>query len=271
MTQPKGFEEPGSEGKVCHLLKSLYGLKQAPRIWYERIWTYLVAAGFETSRASPCVFKMKEKQVHLLVYVDDILIIGKNDKEITEAKTIISKLYEVKDMGIARYFLGVGVHRDQDGGIRLSQQSYITRMCDKFYLTDAKPVTSPIDAGQMCKLRSNEPATAEESINVTKLPYRELIGGLMFVATRTRPDMASAVGILARRVADPREIDWQAAKRVLRYLKGTASLALTFPSSGDVNLTTYADADYATSSDRKSVSGVVILLGGNAVIDWISQ
>jgi Reverse transcriptase (RNA-dependent DNA polymerase) len=46
MTQPKGFEEPVSEDKVCHLLKSLYGLKQAPRIWYERIWTDLVAAGF---------------------------------------------------------------------------------------------------------------------------------------------------------------------------------------------------------------------------------
>jgi hypothetical protein len=41
-------------------------------------------------------------------------------------------------------------------------------MCDKFYLTDAKPVTSPVDAGQMCKLRSKEPATAEEFINVIK-------------------------------------------------------------------------------------------------------
>jgi hypothetical protein len=69
--------------------------------------------------------------------------------------------------------------------------------------------------------------------------------------------LAAAVGILAWRVADPREIDWQAAKRVLRYLKGTASLVLTFPSRGDASLTTYADADYATSSDRKSVSGVV--------------
>jgi Reverse transcriptase (RNA-dependent DNA polymerase) len=200
-----------------------------------------------------------------------ILIIGKKDKEITEATTILSKLYEVKVMGIARYFLGVGVHRDQDGGIGLSRQSYITRMCDKFYLTDAKPVTSPIDAGQMCNLRSTEPATAEEFINVTIVPYRELNGGLLFVATRTRPDVAAAEGILARRIADPREIDWQAAKRVLRYLKGTASLALTFLSSGDVNVTMYADADYATSSDRKSVSGVEILLGDNAVTDWISQ
>jgi Reverse transcriptase (RNA-dependent DNA polymerase) len=90
MTQPKGFEEPGSEDKVCHLLKSLYRLKQAPRIWYEKTWTDLVAAGFETSRACPCEFKMKEKNVYLLVYVDDILIIGKNDKEITEAKIILS-------------------------------------------------------------------------------------------------------------------------------------------------------------------------------------
>jgi hypothetical protein len=124
------------------------------------------------------------------------------------------------------------VHRDLDGSISLSQHSFITRMCDKFYLTDAKPVSSPFDAGQMSKLRSKQQATAEEFINVTKVPYRELIGGLLFVATRTRPDVAAAVGILARRLADPREIDWQAAKRVLRYLKGTASLALTFPFKG---------------------------------------
>jgi hypothetical protein len=162
----------------------------------------------------------------------------------------------VKDTRIAQYFLGVGLHRAQDGGISWRQQLYIPRMCDKFYLTDAKPVTSPIDAGQMCKLRSKEPATAEEFIHETKVPYRELIGGIMLVATRTRPDVAAAVGILARRVADPREIDWQAAKRVLWYLKGMASLALTFPSSGDVNLTTYAGADYETSSDRTSLSGV---------------
>jgi Reverse transcriptase (RNA-dependent DNA polymerase) len=141
MTQPKGFEEPGSEDKVCHLLKSLYGLKQAPRIWYEKIWTdnffsfiYRVAAGFETPRACPYVFKMKEKQVYLLVYIDDILVFGKNDSERTEAKQIHSKLYKVNDMGIQRYILGVGVHRDQDGSMSLSKQTYITRVCEKFYL-----------------------------------------------------------------------------------------------------------------------------------------
>jgi Reverse transcriptase (RNA-dependent DNA polymerase) len=116
------------------------------------------------------------------VYVADILVIGKNNCEINEAKQILSKLHEVKDMGVARYyFLGVGVHRDQDGSISLSQQSYITHMCDKFYLADAKPVTSPFDAGQMSKLRSKEPATAEDFTYVTKEPYRELIGGLLFV------------------------------------------------------------------------------------------
>jgi hypothetical protein len=74
------------------------------RIWYEKIRTDLVAAGFETSRACPCVFEIKEKQVYLLVYVDDILVIGKNNSDITETKQILSKLYELKDMGIARYF-----------------------------------------------------------------------------------------------------------------------------------------------------------------------
>jgi hypothetical protein len=136
---------------------------------------------------------------------------------------------------------------------------------------DAKPVMSPTEMGQLSKLRSGESSTAAESIDMTKVPYRELIGGLLFLSTRTRPDIAVAVRIVARRVSDPRQVDWIAAKRILRYLKGTGSFQLSFPAEGEVELNTYADADYATSADRKSISGNVLMIGNNDVVGWTSQ
>jgi hypothetical protein len=75
---------------------------------------------------------------------------------------------------------------------------------------------------------------------------------------------------VARRVSDPRQVDWIAAKRMLRYRKGTGSCQLKFP-AGEVEVSTIADADYATSVDRKSISGNVLMIGNNAVVGWTSQ
>jgi hypothetical protein len=144
-------------------------------------------------------------------------------------------------------------------------------MCEKYKMSDAKPVITPTDMGILSKLRSGEPSTAEESIDMAKVPYREMIGRLLFLSTRTRPDIAVAVGIVARRVSDPRQVDWIASKRILRYLKGTASFQLRFSAEGEVELTTYADADDATSADRKSISGNALMIGNNALIGWTSQ
>jgi hypothetical protein len=84
------------------------------------------------------------------------------------------------------------------------------------------------------------------------MPFRELIGGL-FLSTRTRPDIIVAVGIVGRRVADPRQVDRIAAKRIPRYLKCTGSFQLRLPAEREVEFSTYAEADYVTSADRKSI------------------
>jgi Reverse transcriptase (RNA-dependent DNA polymerase) len=141
--------------------------------------------------------KMKGKNLYLLIYVDAIFVIGPDEKEIAQAKKILSELYEVKDIGVAKYFLGVEIHQDDDGSMRLSQTSYVNKLCDRYKMGvgDAKPVISPTELGQLSKLRSKEPSTAAESIDMTMMPYRELIGKSLFLSTRTRPDIAVAVGI----------------------------------------------------------------------------
>ena len=110
----------------------------------------------------------------------------------------------------------------------------------------------------------------ERATECDNKPYRELIGGLMYLATTTRPDIAHAVSVLSQFNDYHNEEHWLAAKRVLRYLKGTKDVGLVFGASEDL-LTGYADADYANDvTDRKSYTGYVFSLGGTA-ISWESR
>ena len=107
-------------------------------------------------------------------------------------------------------------------------------------------------------------------------PYRALVGSLLYVAMWTRPDISFAVSQVARFQQDPSENHWHAAKHILRYLKGTRDLGLTFRASanGDVragHLRGYVDASWGEDpSTRKSQSGFVFTLG-NAAIAWKSK
>jgi Reverse transcriptase (RNA-dependent DNA polymerase) len=125
------------------------------------LWADLISKGFEVSKSSPCLFKRRGKKLYLLIYVGDILVIGPDEKEIAQAKKILSELYEVKSIGVAKYFLGFAIHQDDDDSMSLNQPSYIKRTCDRYKMGDAKPVISPTEMGQSSKLRSGEPSTAE--------------------------------------------------------------------------------------------------------------
>lgn len=133
------------------------------------------------SKTAPCVFVNKEKDIYLLIYVDDILIAGKEEKNIVAAKKEIAAVYDVKDLGELSYFLGTGVRRYEDGSFAINQNSYIDSICDRFSMSDARPVASPVEIGQLSQLRSLEPNTAQENCDMKGTPYRELIGGLLFV------------------------------------------------------------------------------------------
>ncbi len=98
----------------------------------------------------------------------------------------------------------------------------------------------------------------------------ELVGSLMYASTAGRPDIAQMVSELGRHMANPNQEHMNAAKRVLKYLKGTKALRLTYYSSDSSILSAYVDADFASdTTDRKSRTGFLILLG-RSVIDWRS-
>lgn len=120
VVQPTGFEE--DKELVCRLQKALYGLKQSPRYWYETLRTFLLTAGFISLESDHCVFAGYDGNVLILVYVDDLLIIGPSKASVQTVKDVLNKQFAMKDLGPVGHFLGIRVSRNRDeGSIKLNQ------------------------------------------------------------------------------------------------------------------------------------------------------
>ncbi|XP_041446831.1 secreted RxLR effector protein 161-like [Xenopus laevis] len=131
-------------------------------------------------------------------------------------------------------------------------------------MTEAKGASTPIDTAYPRLEGEDDLLTSNEE-------YRQAVGALLYIATTTRPDIAVAMSLLCRRVDKPRQRDWNAIKRVMRYLKHTKDLCLKLSANDDLNLTGYVDSDWAGDhSTRKSTSGYLFKLG-NSPISWSSK
>ncbi|GAA0151146.1 transmembrane signal receptor [Lithospermum erythrorhizon] len=146
MEQPEGFVVEGKEHMVSRLKKCLYGLKQAPRQWYKKFEMFMVEYSFGRTATDPCVF-IKEVSsgdfIVLLLYVDDMLIVGKNIGTINELKRRLSTAFEMKDLGRAKNILGMEDRKQQI--LWLSQKKYILKVFTRFNMESSKPVSCPLD------------------------------------------------------------------------------------------------------------------------------
>ncbi|KAJ9506107.1 hypothetical protein QJQ45_016595 [Haematococcus lacustris] len=257
--QPEGFEE-GSQNTVCRLQKALYG--QAPRAWHAKLKYELENMGFVASESDPALFMLPRSTgtVYLLVYVDDCLLCTeKGDFESLDfVKKRLSSVFGIKDLGQTRWFLGMQISRDRSQGtLQLDQQQYIKELLSTYSMTEAHSKAVPMAPGTKLVKEGDALDTAHHS-------YSALVGSLLYLSCCTRPDIAYAVGALARHMAAPTQQHWAAAKAVLSYLKGTASQGLVF--GGNDSLQGYCDADYAGDKDTaRSTTGYVFTLHGAAI------
>ena len=108
--QPQGFENNDRKTHVCRLKKALYGLKQAPIAWYGRIDGFIMSLGFTKSKENSNLYYKIEDDgiIILLLYVDDLLLTGE-DNPIIECKKNLVAEFEMKDLGMMHYFLGLEV------------------------------------------------------------------------------------------------------------------------------------------------------------------
>ncbi|CAI7812733.1 unnamed protein product [Closterium sp. NIES-54] len=178
-----------------------------------------------------------------------------------QMKQQLQQRLKCKDLGDLTHYLGMAITRDRPARtITLSQSHYIGQILEKFEMTQASPIATPLPFGHQLA-----PPTSPSS---SSHPYAELVGSLMYAMMCTRPDLAYPISVLARFVGPGRhtEVHWKAAKRVLRYLRGTKDHALTLGGSSPPLLLGFSDSSWADSQpDCRSSQGYGFTLGSGLV------
>lgn len=274
MTQPQGYFVKGKEDYVCKLKKSLYGLKQSSRLWYKRFDKFMLSLGYLRCTYDNCVYFRKLEDgsfVYLLLYVDDMLIAAKNMSKIQVLKKQLSDEFEMKDLGAAKKILGMEIRRDRTSKkLCLSQKSYIERVLERFGMHKAKPVQTPL-ASHFRLSALDSPQNNDEEKAMSQVPYSNAVGSIMYAMVCTRPDIAHAVSVVSRYMANPGKLHWCAVKWILRYLKGTTDMGLVFDGASSSRIFVgFVDSDYAGDLDkRRSLTGYIFRFSG-AAISWRS-
>lgn len=273
MIQPEGFVDPKNAGKVCKLQRSIYGLKQASRSWNIRFDEVVKGFDFTKNEEESCVYKKVSGSsvVFLILYVDDILLIGNNIPMLESVKTSLKNSFSMKDLGEAAYILGIKIYRDRSRRlIGLSQDTYIDKVLKRFSMEEAKKGFLPMSHGIHLS-KTQCPSTADERDRMSRVPYASAIGSIMYAMISTRPDVSYALSMTSRHQSDPGESHWTAVKNILKYLRRTKDIFLVYGGEEELVVTGYTDASFQTDrDDSKSQSGFVFTLNGGAV-SWKSS
>jgi len=274
MEQPEGFVQHRNKKFVCRLKKSLYGLKQSPRQWYKKFDSFMLSQKYLRSKYDHRVYFKQLSNgmfIILVLYVDDMLLASKSIDEINRLKTQMARTFDMKDLGAAaRQILGMEILKDRSNGkLWLSQHNYVEKILLRFGMNSVKLVSVPF--ASHFKLSSSLcPNTNEEKEYMSRIPYANVVGCLMYAMVCTLPDISHAVGVVSRYMANPGKEHWSAVKWVLWYLRGTSSYCITYNKNSEF-VCGYVDSDFAGDLDkRRSTSGYVFTLAGGA-ISWMSK
>nr|XP_016436848.1 PREDICTED: uncharacterized protein LOC107762959 [Nicotiana tabacum] len=195
----------------------------------------------------------------LIVYVDDIILIGDDLDEISVLKTFLENQFKIKSFGSLNYFLGIEVSCFPSG-LLIHQRKFIRNLLREYGCEDTSSIFCPLDLSMKVKADIDVSFPSPES-------YKSLVGKLDFF-TYTRPDLSFADQHLSQFLQRPCESHMKAGLHLLRYLKGTSEVGVFFSNYHALSLSIYCDSDWAACLDTKrSVSGFCILMGG-CLVGW---
>ncbi|XP_022984442.1 uncharacterized protein LOC111482742 [Cucurbita maxima] len=176
-------------------------------------------------------------------------------------KKSMMKEFEMTDLGLMRYFLGVEVTQTPAGNF-ICQKKYAQELLERFKL-DERTFGTPSELG----LKLHKDIDGRE---VDNRYFKQIVGSLMYL-TSTRPDIMYAVSMISRYMEHPTEKHLNAARRILRYVRGTSDLGVFYKKGDDPKIVGYTDSDYAGDiDDRKSTSGSIFLMSSGAIC-WSSK
>ncbi|KAJ9557532.1 hypothetical protein OSB04_012146 [Centaurea solstitialis] len=274
MQQPEGFVDPKYPSKVCKLLKSISGLKHASRSWNLQFDERIKEFGFTKSVFEPCVYTKFSGSIvtFLVLYVDDILLIGNDVPTLQSVKAWLSRCFQMKDLGEAAYTLGIKIYRNRSWRlIGLSQSTYIDKVLKRFRMDESKKGFIQMQHGIVLS-KAQCPESSQDKDIMKSIPYASAIGSIMYAMLCTRLDVDYSVSVTSRYQQNPGEAHWVAVKNILKYLRRTKEMFLVFGDSEDeISVTGYTDASFQIDRDDfRSQSGYVFTLNGGA-ISWKSS
>lgn len=196
---------------------------------------------------------MKKGQDILLVclYVDDLIYMGTCAQLNDDFKASMMQEFEMKDIGLMHYFLGMEV--TQGNNEIICQFKYAHDML-KYGMDECKPIPTPIVHGKLLCKDDGKP-----KVEVTT--YRSLVESMMFI-TNTRLNIAHVVSLMSRYMSDPTKKHMKATKRIMRYVKGTSDFGIHYYKNDEIKLCGYSHSDWGSNlDDRKSTSGQCFSLG----------
>ena len=249
-------------GQIVRLNKSLYGLKQASRSCHAHLTSCLKTLDFQQCLADACVFRLVGEGLIAIVvveHVDDIFAVGlKSRRDIFQDE--LNRMVPVKDLDELRWYEGCHYTREREMGTwTISQKMFADESVKTFCVTSKQSVPLRVDV----KL---EEFDGDEGVE--NWPFRELLGGLIWLSISTHPDISNAVRAVARYCTAPRVIHWKAALDMLEYVEGTNEYIITSQRGtlSSILLKVFADAEYASkATGRRWVSSRAIMCGGTSV------
>ena len=278
---PDGY--PAPTGSVLKCRKAIYGLPLSAKIFYQQLKKHLQQMGFQCSPHDQALFSYESRnnksgtppeRILLCTHVDDLLVTASSEQAL---RIFVGRLEEVYSFSLdsnTRTYLSVEISRLPSGAIQLSQREYTRHLLETYGFTECRSVRTPAEHGHYPTVEDC-PKTEEEKKEAAKMKYRQLLGGLLFLAQTTRIDCRWAVGQAARFASNPGKKHYQLLTRILRYLSKYPDLCLTFgrQTEGVIHAPLYAacDASWAGCKDtRRSCSGFVVF-SYSGVIHWASR
>ncbi|POM64289.1 Retrovirus-related pol Polyprotein [Phytophthora palmivora] len=199
------------------------------------------------------------------------MLIASQEKDIIAwVKAGIAEKFRIKDLGRARFILGIDIDYDVERkALTNCQRARTESIINRFDQENAKPFIMSLDPS-VHLTKYDEPQTDEDKVRMKSKPYRSLVGSLLYLACRRRPDIAVTVTKLSRFLENPGQKHWDAGIKVVRYLLKTKDVGITYDGLLGTELTAYSDVDWTGNrDDRGSVSGMMLIICG-APVAWRS-
>ena len=258
LKRPPGLS-PNIMPNLVKLNKCIYGLRQAAHEWRILLDSTLKGFGFTQLKTDACIYHITINNQSITgtlilgVFVDDILCLGTNSSIIHWFQSILSNKFSITIKSDVESFLGMHVTRNRDlKSISLSQPGYISSLMSRFQIQPSSTVSYPI-----CPM---SPIDFQDSTNIPLTPsqqklFMQIVGSLLFLSTRSRPDLSFAVNYLSLYMTQGTQHHLDLCYKVFQYIWQSRHLTLTFNGTKGLNFYIMVDSSYASHTDRKSHYG----------------